>query len=245
MKNNQFKQIIHLTILLGIGLFLVACEKESGDSISSQLAYDPFDAIEIRTSANVEIIYGELQDIIVEGYENRIKNIKNVVVNNTLIIDEEDGSYINTFDNSINYYIYIPKIVSIDISGSANVKVGDFEQKENLKINVSGSGDIDLNSFSKTKNLTIDISGSGDVKGLANFDNINQLKIDISGSGDFSAFPIEAQNIDINISGSGNCNVTATKNLKVIIAGSGNVSYKGFAVIDSMISGTGSIFNEN
>ena len=241
----QSKTLPQIVIILLIALGLHICSQERGDSISTALAYESFDAIEIRTSAKVEITYGQYQDIIVDGYENRIKNIDNKVVNNKLIIDELDGIYINGYDNSLRYYITIPKIVSIEIPGSAGVKVNNFTQTEDLYIDISGSGDVDLYQFFNTSKLGIDISGSGDIKGLSSFDNLDSLRINISGPGDYSAFQIEAKHVDIDISGSGDCKLTAINSLNINISGSGDVAYKGTPTITTVISGSGDVTNAN
>jgi len=235
-----------LTIaIIGFGLLMTSCNsdggpiKGSGPVVSEDFDLPDVTSISLSIDADVEITYGETQEIIIEAQQNIIDNVEKYV--------DSDGfwriSYYRSVRSHENVTIYIttPVMDYITISGSRSVETTNhFPDLDDVLLKISGSGHIEMDADANI--IESDISGSGSIhiSGSA-----FEQQIDISGSGSVHAFDLITQETYIKISGSGSSEVYAEEILEVKISGSGNVYYKGNPQIDANISGSGGIINSN
>ncbi|MDA3821961.1 MAG: DUF2807 domain-containing protein [Bacteroidales bacterium] len=244
MKTNK---LIIMAVAV-VGMVLTSCQKDifynegHGNIISQTLELDDFTGINMLGAEDVEISYGEVQEIVVTGHANIIDRIKSNVFNSTWDIELERGSYRN-YD--LKYYITTPQINMIKNDGAAKVVVNDFVNQGDLSITIDGAGDIELNRMENTENLYITVDGVGHIKVLDEFPSLQLLDIYITGSGDFSGYPAVTNECFIEIDGAAKCEVSVVEHLDVIISGAGVVHYKGQPTINQDVSGLGTVSSKN
>ena len=244
----MFRLSVNALIILITSIFFNSCSSDgdciegSGSIVTKTVTTQNFTGINLVGAASVVISQGDSLVVRATGHGNVIDRLEKNIYNDVWNIALEDGCYKNY---QLTVYISTPILNSINISGSGNVTVNDFENQGDLSTSISGSGNMDLDTFAGTENLFVSISGSGTITGNHEFINLNNLNIKIAGSGTYNGYPIQAKQCDINISGSGNCYVYVRQNLNVDISGSGNVHYKGSPDIVKNITGSGNVIDEN
>jgi Putative auto-transporter adhesin, head GIN domain len=237
-----------LVIISIIAITFIGCEKDnnclSGEgTVTTQILTVPdFDGIDLAFSSNVIIKQGAIREIKATGHPNIISKITTSVFGNLWIINLVDGCY---EDYELSIEITVPNINRLFLSGSGDMLVNNFtNQNDNLDIEIIGSGNITLNEFEGIINLDAILEGSGNFKANNNI-TTQTMTLDISGSGNYSGFEISSDNSIINSSGSGSSELTAINSLNVIISGSGDVFYKGTPIIIQNITGPGLLINAN
>jgi len=242
MKNIKF--IIPAAIIV-FSLFITSCNKDGGTiKGSGPVVTESFDlpdvtSISLSIDANIEITYGETQEITIKGQQNIIDNVEKYI--------NSDGhwriSYFRSVKNheSVTIYITTPVMDYITISGSGSVEtINHFPDMPDVYLKISGSGHISMDV--DTDQIESEISGSGSIhlSGSA-----TEQLINISGSGNVHAFNLVTNETFIKISGSGCSEVYVEEILDVKISGSGDVYYKGNPQINVNISGSGAVINSN
>lgn len=239
---NLYKTII--VLLIGsLIFFLTSCEKNI-KIVTQEINVEKFELIEINSLGEFNVEYGEDVRIVYKGDKNYFDILDIKVVDEKLIIDTNKESIENFGD--IEFFITLPKIKRLEISGSSNVVLNDFLlQEEDLSIEVIGQGNIKINNFENVKNLDINISGTSTIDVLSDFKQLHNLNLNISGTGIYNGYLLKANNCSINFSGNGDCKVFAVNTLNIDISGNGEVFYKGKPKIRSNISGGGFILDQN
>lgn len=198
-----------------------------------------FTGIALSGNMNVQLSYGSLNSITVEGDENVLPYIETNVEDGVLQVRTKNKTSINT-RNKLMVYVSLTKLTELKVSGSGNITGnGDFSNDGKTNIALSGSGNINvgMNSFNET---AIAISGSGNVtlKGKST----NKIEAAISGSGNIDCSDIVCNDVSAHVSGSGNIKVFANKSIDAKVSGSGSIYYKGSATnINLKSSGSGKI----
>ncbi|MEM1320347.1 MAG: head GIN domain-containing protein [Bacteroidota bacterium] len=235
-----------LTALLASGCYFddddsndgfLDCESGQGGIITEELNLNDFNSIELRINAEVRITQGSPQRVVVEGQENIIDLIE---------LDVQNDNWEIEFDRCVRrsedlkFFITIPDIRSLHVSGSGLIFGENTFVSEDLILRISGSGDIDL--AVDTEDIDSRISGSGRVilEG-----NCEEFEFKVSGSGDYEAFGLQALEGEVDISGSGDADVRVEEILDVDISGSGDVRYKGRPILNVNISGSGRVIDAN
>lgn len=190
--------------------------KGDGPIVTSTIEIDHFTGIELSIAADVVLIPGATQKVVIEAQKNILDNISTEVRKENWQI-----KYKQSVRKSLNTKIYITTPYFKDLF-------------------ISGSGDIVTQSaFNNNLNdVHISISGSGDVtlEGQA-----QEVKVSIAGSGDVDLDKFVVGDAFIDIAGSGDCRVDSRNYLKVNIAGSGDVQYKSNPNVKSSIVGSGTV----
>ncbi len=233
-------KILFLSTLFSLSFTMSFCQylgngvKGTGEVVSKDLSLDDFTGFELAISGDVILSKGSTQKVRVEAQQNIIDVLNTSISGDTWKIK---------FDNNVSnckkpkFYITIPALTSIGVSGSGNINTTNtFENLNDLDVFVSGSGNIKLNASAKS--IKTNLSGSGNITLDGSVESQN---IKISGSGDINAFDLEVEEATVNISGSGECELNVSKNLEVRISGSGDVTYKGAANVSSKITGSGDV----
>jgi len=216
--------------------------KGEGEPITKILTLENFNSLKIVGSDDVIVKQGDQQEVKVIGHSNIIDKIELKVKNGVWKIQLQKGDYA---EYKLKFYITLPEIKSVDLIGSANVTLSDFNESKNISLKLISSGDILLNSFNGVDNLNVDIVGSGNVKANSEYSLIHKMDINITGSGNFNGGNLKVENCEVSITGSGNASVEVVQKLTAKIAGSGNVYYKGQAEIVKEISGSGVVEDRN
>jgi hypothetical protein len=217
-KNLKIMRILHSLPALFL-VFLTGCFQEritGWGNINSEnrTVRGPFNEIEVKDAINVLIKQGDSLKIVVKDYENILSNLSTRVLGNRLIIDYNDV-WINRSEGEVT--ITLPRLTSIEVSGSSDVgTIGNFKF-DDLGITISGSADMVL--AGSAKNMNMKITGSGDLRG----------------------YDLPCDSARITISGSGTGKVNVQKLLDVNISGSGDLIYKGNPSVTTRISGSGRV----
>ena len=211
----------------------------SGKIQTDTRAVSGFQAISLKTSANLVLRQGSREGVELRADDNILPLIETRIVDGangpTLEIRSRDGASYSTKTTPV-VTVDLIKLSSLSVSGSGDV-AGDGLKSPALKIAISGAGDIRPNKLA-VDDLGIKVTGSGDVRfnGRA-----AKLAVAIAGSGDVDTAGLEADDVSVNIAGSGDASVNARKTLTVSIAGSGDVVYSGDAVARTSIAGSGTV----
>ena len=216
----------------------VFCYKGDGNIVKEERVHTSFDEISLELAGDVYLKQGADFKVEIEASKNLIEVIETKVKGDVLKIDTKKNKCIKG-NSDIKFYITMPEIRGISISGSGDVIAREEMDLDDLDISISGSGDIRIDSL-RVNDISTSISGSGDVR-LTTLDTANYQYISISGSGEVSAFDAPVKESDIRISGSGGCKVHAIDRLNIKISGSGDVVYKGTPSITQTTSGSGTI----
>lgn len=242
-----FKRTNLITLLI-VCTLIVGCSKDEdcirgeGTVTTQTLSLSEIDGVNLAFSNNVTIKKGSTQEVKATGHPNIIDKISTEVTDNFWEIDLENGCY---DDYELSIEITVPDINRLEISGSGDMIVDNFDNQNALNINLSGSGNMTLNQFEGITELAITINGSGNIRANNDITSLNTLTLNNSGSGKYLGFPISSADCTVNLTGSGDCEVKAESSLDVTLTGSGNVSYKGTPNIMQNITGSGNLINAN
>ena len=186
----------------------------SGDLETVELDLDSFTAIKSSTGLDIDITFGDEQRVMLTIDDNLVDYITARVRGDVLKLGSR-GSI--RMSRRCRLDITLPKLESIQISGSSDVTIEDYD------------GDY----------LELAISGSGDITAEGHADEVD---IKISGSGDINTRELTARRADVHISGSGDVRVFAEESLDASITGSGDISYYGNPDhVDRSVRGSGDI----
>jgi hypothetical protein len=236
--NTIMNKPIYISILLALfALNIISAQssiKGEGDVVKQEINLDDFDGIQLALNADIILLQGKSQKVVIEAQQNIIDNIKKEVNGDSWNI-EYDVKVKGSKDVTI--YITIPEIENIAMSGSGSItSKGKFTGLDDVDIAMSGSGSINLGL--EAEDVDFAMSGSGDVTLSGSGESFN---IAISGSGEIQASDFSVTACAIAISGSGDVTVDVNGSLEVAISGSGNVKYTGDAKVESRIVGSGDI----
>jgi hypothetical protein len=243
MSTRTFKSIS--VALLATPLLFTSCMKEfagiidgRGEIVESRLYAAPFSGIANTISADIYLSQGDEQHILVRAQENIIDNIRLEVVSGTWIVSYRHPV---RFAKPVRIYVTVPKLKSVEISGSGSVH-GEtpFEGLDRLTLVISGSGSMDLAARAETMDMIISGSGNLLMVGQTGF-----LKAIVSGSGYIDAFGLSTPEANVRISGSGSIFTAPSEYLDAVISGSGNVHYRGNPEVNATVSGSGSVRHGN
>jgi hypothetical protein len=233
--------LIALLALISLNAFTQRWETIKGNGVIKKETREVSDYTSLlsKGSMNVQISYGNSNNIIVEADENLLPYIETTVEDGKLTIKSKKNVNLKS-TSKMTVYVSMTKLNSLQLSGSGNINgEGAFSNPGKTDIGISGSGNIKL-GFASFGDLELALSGSGnmDLKGTAT----NNINAAVSGSGNIECSDISSNDVDAKISGSGNIKVYANRSIDAKISGSGNLFYKGNASnISSKIAGSGKI----
>jgi hypothetical protein len=233
------KRIFITGMILVVFFSVSSCFSMSGDVKKEKRDVGTFEQIGLSISADLYLTQGTVTEVIIEGPDNVLEEIKTEVSNGKLTIRYDNRIFSNY--PRIKVYITVPVITGLSISGSGDIIAESSIETDDIDFRISGSGDINLGDL-KAENATVGISGSGSVT-LSGSGNLKNLKLSISGSGNLDSENLATDSFTAKISGSGNCRVQVNSTLKASVSGSGKVYYSGRPVIDASISGSGKVLS--
>ncbi len=205
-----------------------------GPVVERKLTLRQISGITVPGSAHVYLTQGPEQEIVVEGQENIIDNLRKEVNADIWEIGNKAPVWQS---QPLKIRITLKELRLVKVSGSADVETTNhFSGGKDLDIKISGSGSVKLDIDAGDISAVISGSGSIRMEGTA-----EDLDLGVSGSGDIMASGLKSSRADIRVSGAGNVEIDAEKSIDAHISGSGNVFYKGSPSVNSSVSGSGSI----
>lgn len=199
-----------------------------------------FDEIAMRVAGTVYVTQGNKNEVIVEGYDEDLEEVKIDVRGGVLNIESNRRSSWRFWDSNnvrVEVYVTVKELRGVSVSGSGDIVGQNTIETGNFRAKVSGSGDIEMEL--DARNVDASISGSGNIE-LSGSSNSGSLSI--SGSGKLLAENMKVDDFEVRISGSGRGSITVFGELDVRISGSGSVYYGGEPTgVNSSISGSGKV----
>lgn len=239
MKANYLKKYTAAFFFLAITFSFYGCGKETlrghGDTVTRTRTVGDYDQVSMSGEFEVYLTQGPAEDIVLEGQENVLADLKTTTRNHKLEIEFRSKRV--KISEPVRVYLTTPNLTSFSISGCNNVHGLNDWKVDNLEISTSGSGSLNLTVLDANE-VKSNISGSGEINLRG---NARKHILDISGSGQVKAFDFDTHITDVKISGSGKGNVKVSDQLKADISGSGKVYYKGSPSVSTTISGSGKV----
>lgn len=197
-----------------------------------------FTVVDFGIAADVQLMQGPLQKLIIEGESDVLDEIEAIVTGTNLKIKYKRTVF-SSRRNNITVYITMPVIEGLTISGSTRLEAKTPVKAETMSFVISGSGAIKIPEF-QAGEVKTRISGSGRIE-VSGKVPVNFSDVSISGSGSYNASGLQTENASISISGSGTCRVHVTDELEGRVSGSGVIYYSGRPVVNARVSGSGKI----
>jgi hypothetical protein len=226
-------------VLLSLGCFVLSsCTTNvlNGQTFKESRDLPEFNAVVLAFSGDVFIKQGSPQKVEIEADKGSMEIIETKVDNSRLLLKCRNGNWRNL--GKVNVYITMPKISSLSVSGSGDMKCESSVQTNGINLEVSGSGSVSVPKL-ESPEVSAVITGSGDIT-LAGSNNAqSNLEVTITGSGSFKAEELPVDKAHVNITGSGSARIHVLKELETNITGSGNVLYKGNPAVNANATGSG------
>jgi len=210
---------------------LLSQEKGSGPISKQERGVTAFNAIKIGGAAEVILMQGEEQSVVVETNANIQDRVEVNVKNNTL---EVKLNSIKKYDE-LKLYITVVTLEKIQVSGATDLNAIDTLKGENLRVLASGASDVHL--LVDYDNVITKASGASVVKLIG---NSTAQTIEASGASVVNAKSLQTITTVVKASGASSCFVNAKTNLTYQVSGASDVSYvdKPVTVIVENNSGT-------
>ncbi len=247
--------VLFVLVLSACGISSPDTVTGSGKMISESFDVRDFDQIRVGTSGVLYLKQGDDFSLRVEADDN-ILPVLDISVEKGVLILRTTPEVSRLKYETLIYYVTLPSLSALEISGSADVRAEDFSA-DALNININGSGNVTFTDLD-AQTLSARLSGSGDlilpvvsaVNILAEVNDSGQMEIGgrtdsltvrTSGSGDLLAEKLQATSVEVAVNGSGNATLWAVERLDVSISGSGDVQYLGTPQLSEKISGGGEL----
>ena len=171
--------------------------------IKKKLVTEPFNSIKAGGVSNIRLIKGDEHVVIIEAPEKVMDKIKVSVSDGRLSISYSNLKLKN--HESLNFYITLPDIQSIDLSGAAELETVNAFTTDSFDLEASGATEIDMEL--DVKKLNAHVSGAADVTltGKAVYENIIA-----SGAADFDADELVADTVKVVASGASSVTPVST-----------------------------------
>ena len=222
--------------MLNLTSCFLDCERGEGKVGSISKEIEGFESIDLRGSGKIIITKARDFSFTIETNENLFPFLEQEVIDGNLEIST--NKCITSYTKLI-YYIGMPELTGINLSGSGDIKCEDSFDADQVEINISGSGDIQ-GEFD-AEEINISISGSGNISMSGKSE---RQKINITGSGDYYGYKLKSDRCEVSIVGSGEAEVYVTDNLDASVMGSGDIYYKGSPDVTTSVTGSGSIIRK-
>jgi hypothetical protein len=197
-----------------------------------------FDSIEIDYPAQITILQGDSESVLIKAEDNLIPQLKTNVSYGTLIIENSEQNWSKRVNPSkpVLITITVVDLEHVDFS-TAGILLIEKLKTDSLEILVSGAGDITLTDL-EANTLSFRLSGTGNAEVHGSADN---LEINISGLGNFDSPDLQVQEAEVRISGAGNATIWVEEELEATISGAGSIKYYGEPTVNKTTSGVGSV----
>ena len=135
-------------------------DRDSGDDVVRTYDLTGFDGIDISGVYDVEVSVGQTYSIRLEGREKDLDRVKVEVDGDTLELGKNKSAKKYSKMKSIDAYITLPRLNSLDVSGVTDVEIVGIDSSE-FNLDVSGVADVVLEG--QCGSIDADISGVSDV----------------------------------------------------------------------------------
>ncbi|MBR3713615.1 MAG: DUF2807 domain-containing protein [Bacteroidales bacterium] len=187
-----------------------------------------FNRINVSSIADVTIVTGRPQKVVVSGDAELLAKLETKVVDGELLVRFQSNKRKVVIKESccdFKVEIYVEDLTSLITSGVVKTLFPEKTVLKKLKVNCSGLTEMIFKDLDVSERLSIDISGAGsaDINGA-----ISNLEIDASGACNVS-FSGEARVMDLEVSGASSVNLSGhVGELSARASGVSNITSKNF-----------------
>jgi hypothetical protein len=250
MANKTFHKIFLLFIILALG---TSCRKspvcdcfevtgnQGSDDRTSALTY--FNQVVANDDINVFLAIGPVEQVIIKGGENLIRNISANVSDNILTLKNENNcNWLRSYKKStINVYITMPEVTSITNNGVGTIQGTDTITTNDIHIETNSAGDINLALHCNSVNAFLFGSADVTLTGTCSSFECNFF----AGTGFLYADHLNTSYTYLSTTSTGDCYVNSSGELDLVINQIGNVYYAGNPnPVHAKINGSGKPIKE-
>lgn len=225
-----------------VAVIVALCAVVASAQTRRELALSGFNEIEMASAFLIDINYGTTYKVAVEAEDaDDLNDLEVKVTGKRLIGRFKNHTNWNWGSNHkrVHFYITLPDLKALDLSGATRTKVAGFNDLEYLKATFSGASKVDL--AINVDKLLLDISGASNIV-LTGKGSI--FKLDASGASKLDAMEFVAKDADLDVSGATHVRLYAQKSLNVEASGASSVRYRGTPSVRSDASGASSVKSE-
>ena len=210
----------------------------SGNKVSEERIVSFFNSINHATVGQVNITYGETQEVIVTTDDNIQKYVKTKVENKKLNIYIDSDSGLSNFKLTID--IVLTELKSLSTSSAGNIASTNKFFADNVELYLNSAGNINLEVETNKLYSNINSAGNLILRGKANshYSSLNS-------AGNLQGYNFETDTTKINVNSAGNAFVNVSDHLDVTLTSLGSLFYVGSPQITQNISGLGKVVNSN
>jgi hypothetical protein len=218
MPTPALRLLPHLVILAGAALALVGCGTDaSGPTVAQERGLDAFHSIDLRGAAQLDVLVGPHQTVVVEAAPEMLSHVKTTVIHGELVVEQDSIGWLKPHHGSLKLRLTLPKLNSLALNGAGHITVTGLAGGATSMV-LSGAGDLEASG--KLDTLTARLNGAGNA--------------DLS--------HVTAGSATVAVNGAGNLVVQATGSLDAKLNGVGSIHYIGTpAQLTTEINGVGSI----
>jgi Putative auto-transporter adhesin, head GIN domain len=225
--------------LFALPIILFSCfksKKGSGHIITETRTVAAFNAVDVSTSIDVELVQGNKNEVVVEADDNIIKDIEVVNKSGVLSISLNHTGSLRKFTARVK--VTAPVFANIAASSSSSIKsTNTLTSTDKIKIDANSSADITLDV--DAPNVIAECSSSATI-------NLNgktkQFDATANSSADIKAENLKAETVTASASSSATINVFASVKLKADANSSADINYSGGVKdIQKSVSSSGSV----
>ncbi|HOX93043.1 MAG TPA: head GIN domain-containing protein, partial [Spirochaetales bacterium] len=203
--------------------------------VDSERSVSNFKGISFSAGGEIRITKGPSWKVTVRLDSNLQDAFEAKLSGGILMLGFKSGTSVSDLTELI-VTISMPELVSLSVSGAADITVGKGFSGPSLNMDISGGCGFS-GSLTYTE-IKIDVSGTASftVEGSA-----DKLSINSSGSTDFDGRQLLSKTANVSLSGLGDITLAVSKELTASISGMGTISYYGSPTVKQSVSGLGQI----
>jgi PBP1b-binding outer membrane lipoprotein LpoB len=251
------KLLIVLPAVLALSLLVPGCSiVDAGPVTTRTFDYVGFDAIEVSSAFQAEIVQSNTWNISITAQENLFDHLNINIIGSTLKINLDGWGSWPWGYHQPKARITMPELYAFKLSGASKGSVSGFKSNHDTNVFVSGASKLDINL--EAYDTRIDVSGASRINGRLNAHDMN-LKVngasraELSGSG--NALAIQAsgasradmENFTINdasvdLSGASRVTISPSGKMSVSVSGASSLVYTGNPQLETIdVSGSSTI----
>lgn len=205
-------------LLAGAPLLLWGCASpDNAPAVTQQRGVDAFHSIDMRGAAELDVLVGSRQAVVVEGAPATLDQVTTTVRNGLLVVQLAQGGFWKPQVGKLKVRITLPRLDSLALNGAGRISVTGLNGGDTAMV-LSGAGDLEASGT--VEKLTVSLNGAGNV--------------DLS--------HLLAHDAAVAVNGAGSLVVNATGDLSAKLNGVGSIEYIGDPLqLTTAINGIGHI----
>ena len=218
------------------------CIKKTGTKVEEEIILGEFEKIAIYDGLQLNLVYGEKQEVIIKGGENLIPNVDFQLKEKQLTITDDNGcNWVRDYE-PIVITITSNRLIEVRSGGYGLIKsINTLNFDQLLVESKDGSGDFELDVAVDQLRVVNNSFSNIYISGLANYLSIGHWYND----GRFNGTDLEINNVGISHNGVNDIYIRVKEKLSGELTSRGNIIYFGNPeIVEVNVSGTGQLINK-